>query len=95
LGFALEQPLACRRSLALRIVPIAAAVVGDLRVTALLVLAACDMALAEKPHPQLQAALRVGYRDCMRPRRNAAGKLSAAKQLQPEPLRERARNYLG
>src|ERR1700751_1449605 len=44
LFLALGQPLARRRSLALRTVPIATGVVGDLRVTALLVLAACDMA---------------------------------------------------
>src|SRR6202011_2187891 len=44
LGLALGQPLARRRSLALRTVPIATGVVADLRVTALLVLAACDMA---------------------------------------------------
>src|SRR5580704_6476922 len=42
-GLALGQPLARRRSLALRTVPIATGVVGDLRVTALLVLAARNM----------------------------------------------------
>jgi len=44
LGLALGQPLARRRTLALRTVPIATGVVCDLRVTALLVLAACNMA---------------------------------------------------
>ena len=44
LGLALGQPLARRRSLALRTVPIATGVVADLRVTAVLVLAAYDMA---------------------------------------------------
>ena len=44
LGLALGQPLARRRSLALRTVPIATGVVADLRVTARLVLAAYDMA---------------------------------------------------
>ena len=44
LGFALGQPLACLRSLALRTVPIATGVVRDLCMTARLVLAACDMA---------------------------------------------------
>src|SRR6201982_3575310 len=56
-GLALGQPLARRRSLALRTVPIATGIVGDLRVTALLVLAACDMAaercraaVLDRPH---------------------------------------------
>ena len=44
LSLALGQPLARGRSLALRTVPIATGVVADLRVTAALVLAACDMA---------------------------------------------------
>ena len=44
LGLALGQPLARRRSLALRTVPIATGVVADLRVAARLVLAAYDMA---------------------------------------------------
>src|SRR6202011_2043243 len=44
LGLALGQPLARRRSLALRTVPIATGVVADLRVTARLVLTAYDMA---------------------------------------------------
>src|SRR6266478_39474 len=44
LGFALGQPLACGSALTLGAVPIAAAIVGDDGVSALLVLAAPDMA---------------------------------------------------
>src|ERR1700692_2873569 len=56
LGFALGQPLACGGTLALGAVPVAAAVVSDDGVSALLVLAAPDMAAERRRAAALDRA---------------------------------------